>query len=92
MIQVKPVVDCSGYAVYISQTIMDGKISRTIDEYTYVSAKKPLKSVVTLLVPATGTVYWSESYPGDLFSLRDKNFAFKKNIYVGHNLTFLIQH
>nr|GEZ52235.1 protein gamete expressed 3 [Tanacetum cinerariifolium] len=69
VIQVKPVLDCSGYAVYISQTIMNGKISRTIDEYTYVSAKMPRKTVVTLLVPATGTVYWSESYPGSLWDL-----------------------
>ncbi|GKA18576.1 protein gamete expressed 3 [Tanacetum coccineum] len=69
VIQVKPVLDCSGYAVYISQTIMAGKISRTIDEYTYVSTKMPRKTVVTLLVPATGTVYWSESYPGSLWDL-----------------------
>lgn len=68
MIQVKPVLDCSGYAVYISQTKMKGKISLTKGEITYVTAMKPLRTVFKLLVPATGTVYWSENYPGDLVS------------------------
>ncbi|KAI3747944.1 hypothetical protein L6452_10699 [Arctium lappa] len=65
---VNPVLDCSGYAVYISQTKMEGKISRTIGEYTYFSALKPVNTTFKLLVPATGSVYWSESYPGDLVS------------------------
>ncbi|XP_024975885.1 protein GAMETE EXPRESSED 3 [Cynara cardunculus var. scolymus] len=65
---VNPVLDCSGYAVYISQTKMEGLISRTIGEYTYVSAMKPVNAIFKLLVPATGSVYWNESYPGDLVS------------------------
>ncbi|KAI3799067.1 hypothetical protein L1987_34357 [Smallanthus sonchifolius] len=68
VIQARPVLDCSGYAVYMSQTKMEGKMSRTNGENTYVSAMRPLKTVFTLLVPATGSVYWSESYPGDLVS------------------------
>ncbi|KAI7744177.1 hypothetical protein M8C21_020795 [Ambrosia artemisiifolia] len=60
----QPVLDCSGYAVYVSQTKFDGKISRSTDENTYVSAMTPLKTVFTLLVPATGSVIWSENYPG----------------------------
>ncbi|KAJ4964571.1 hypothetical protein NE237_016420 [Protea cynaroides] len=60
VVQVSPVLDCSGFAVYISQTRMDGKISRTIGEYTYVSAVKPINVVFTLLVPATGAIYWIE--------------------------------
>ncbi|XP_058187879.1 protein GAMETE EXPRESSED 3 isoform X1 [Rhododendron vialii] len=63
VLQFSPLLDCSGYAIYISQTVMDGKISRTIGDYSYISALKPVKVVFTLLVPATGSVYWSESYP-----------------------------
>ncbi|XP_056696594.1 protein GAMETE EXPRESSED 3 isoform X2 [Spinacia oleracea] len=33
VIQVSPVLDCSGYAVYISQTEMEGKSSRVIGEF-----------------------------------------------------------
>ncbi|KAK2998613.1 hypothetical protein RJ639_024614, partial [Escallonia herrerae] len=73
VIQVSPLLDCSGYAVYISQTEMEGKISRTIGEYTYVSAMKPKNIVFTMLVPATGSIYWSESYPGPLSSLLSKS-------------------
>nr|XP_043633515.1 protein GAMETE EXPRESSED 3 [Erigeron canadensis] len=69
VIQVNPVLDCSGLAVYISQTKMEGIPSQNIGEYTYVSGMKPLKIVFTLLVPATGSVYWSESYPGELSSI-----------------------
>lgn len=65
VIQVSPVLDCSGYAVYISQTDMEGKISRTIGDYTYVSAMKPRNVVFTLFVPATGSIYWSKRYPGN---------------------------
>lgn len=66
VIQVSPYLDCSGCAVYISQTQMEGKVSHTIGEYNYVSALRPKGVVFTLLVPATGAVYWSESYPGSL--------------------------
>ncbi|KAL2522892.1 Protein GAMETE EXPRESSED 3 [Forsythia ovata] len=64
VIQVSPVLDCSGYAVYITHTEMDGKMSQTIGGYTYVSAMKPRNIVFTLLIPATGSIYWSESDPG----------------------------
>ncbi|XP_030952720.1 protein GAMETE EXPRESSED 3-like [Quercus lobata] len=67
VIQVTPLLDCSGYAIYFSQTEMEGKISQTIDEYTYVSAMRPKTVIFTLLVPATGFTYWSERYP-DQFS------------------------
>ena len=65
VIQIAPLLDCSGYAVYFSQTEMEGKISQTIDEYTYVSAMRPKTVIFTLLVPATGFTYWSERYPGN---------------------------
>ncbi|KAL0332274.1 UNVERIFIED_CONTAM: protein GAMETE EXPRESSED 3 [Sesamum calycinum] len=65
VIQVNPVLDCSGYAVYISQTEMEGKISQTIAEYTYVSALKPKNVAFTLLVPASGSTYWSGIDPGN---------------------------
>ncbi|KAK1410234.1 hypothetical protein QVD17_36769 [Tagetes erecta] len=86
VIQVKPVLDCSGYAVYISQTKMKGKTSLTKGEITYVTAMKPLMTVFKLLVPATGTVYWSESYPGSasrLFLESDlKHFAVDERILL----------
>ncbi|KAF7822351.1 protein GAMETE EXPRESSED 3 [Senna tora] len=75
VIQVGPLLDCSGYAVYVSQTEMEGKISHTIDddvddvEYTYVSAIRPKSTLFTTLVPATGSIYWSETYPGEFSSL-----------------------
>ncbi|KAL5581991.1 hypothetical protein UlMin_014433 [Ulmus minor] len=64
-IQVSPVLDCSGYAVYISQTEMEGKISRIIGDNTYTSSLKPTSVVFSLFVPATGSIYWSESYSGE---------------------------
>ncbi|KAL2499783.1 Protein GAMETE EXPRESSED 3 [Abeliophyllum distichum] len=64
VIQVSPVLDCSGYAVYITHIEMAGKMSQTIGGYTYVSAMKPRNIVFTLLIPATGSIYWSESDPG----------------------------
>ncbi|XP_022884264.1 protein GAMETE EXPRESSED 3-like [Olea europaea var. sylvestris] len=66
VIQVSPVLDCSGYAVNIIQTEMDGKMSQTIGGYTYVSAMKPRNIVFTLLIPASGSIYWTESDPGRL--------------------------
>ncbi|GFY86817.1 hypothetical protein Acr_05g0004560 [Actinidia rufa] len=62
VIQVSPLLDCSGYAVYLSQTVMEGKTSHTIGEYNYISALKPLNVVFTLLVPETGSIYWHKSY------------------------------
>ncbi|KAM3712559.1 hypothetical protein ACB098_01G190800 [Castanea mollissima] len=73
VIQVAPVLDCSGYAVYFSQTEMEGKISQTIDEYTYVSAMRPKTVIFTLLVPATGFTYWSERYPDQFSSSLSKS-------------------
>ncbi|KAJ4833255.1 hypothetical protein Tsubulata_005089, partial [Turnera subulata] len=64
VIQASPYLDCSGYAVYISQAKMEGKVSHIIGQETYVSAMKPIGVVLTLLVPATGAIYWSETYPG----------------------------
>ncbi|KAM6582517.1 hypothetical protein CsatB_009519 [Cannabis sativa] len=45
---------------------MEGKTSRTIGDYTYVSAMKPRSVVFTLYVPETGSIYWSERYPGNV--------------------------
>ncbi|CAN1167544.1 Protein GAMETE EXPRESSED 3 [Linum perenne] len=68
VIQVGPFVDCSGYAVYISQAQVEGKANQVIGHYNYVSAMRTTGVTFTLLVPATGTVYWSESYPGEFKS------------------------
>ncbi|KAK9265581.1 hypothetical protein L1049_007413 [Liquidambar formosana] len=57
VIQVSPLLDCSGYGVHISQTDMEGKTGRTIGDYTYVSAMKPRNVVFNMLVPATGSIY-----------------------------------
>lgn len=65
VIQVSPLLDCSAYAVYISQTEMNQKITRTSGEYTFVSTMNPKSAVFSLLVPSTGAIYWSESYPGN---------------------------
>ncbi|PQM41017.1 hypothetical protein Pyn_06635 [Prunus yedoensis var. nudiflora] len=73
VIQVSPILDCTGFAYYISQTDMEGKISRTDGEYTYVSAMKPKSVLLTLYVPATGSIYWSESYPGQFSSFMSQS-------------------
>ncbi|XP_065854173.1 protein GAMETE EXPRESSED 3 [Euphorbia lathyris] len=73
VIQVSPFVDCSGYAIYISQAEMEGKISLKIGEYNYVSAMRPKGAVFTLFVPETGAIYWSESYPDQLLSSLSKS-------------------
>lgn len=66
VIQIEPLLDCSGYAVYVSQTKLEGKIDRVIEDYTYVSAKKPETAVFSLVVPETRSIYWSQSYSGKL--------------------------
>ena len=71
VIHASPVPDCSGFSVYVSQTIMEAKSSQTIADYTYVSATKPSSILFTLLAPATGTVYWTEKYPGLFLSLHE---------------------
>ncbi|KFK25836.1 hypothetical protein AALP_AA8G168400 [Arabis alpina] len=69
MIQVEPVLDCSGIAVYFSQTKLEGKIGRVIGDSTYVTAKKPETAVFSLVVPETGSIYWSQSYSDQIPSL-----------------------
>lgn len=67
VIQASPALDCSGFAVYISQTRLDSKITHNIGTTSYVSALVPVQVQFTLLAPATGTVYWAGDYPGELF-------------------------
>ncbi|XP_042022830.1 protein GAMETE EXPRESSED 3-like [Salvia splendens] len=70
VMQVNPVLDCSGYAIYISQTEMEGKYSQKFADYTHVSALKPKNVVFTSLVPASGSIVWFESDPSQfLFHL-----------------------
>ncbi|GMH20683.1 hypothetical protein Nepgr_022524 [Nepenthes gracilis] len=87
VIQVSPVIDCSGYAVYIAQTEMEGKNGYLASDYTYVSAMKPKNVIFTLLVPATGSVYWSESYPGQFSAILSgsdlRNFVLDEGILLG---------
>ncbi|KAA8530539.1 hypothetical protein F0562_005248 [Nyssa sinensis] len=91
VVQVSPLLDCSGYALYISQTKMEGKISHTIGEYTYVSAMKPRKVVFTMLVPATGFIYWSESYPGQRVASSCSQAVPKSvSIYTGNEKAILL--
>lgn len=68
VIQVSPVLDCSGFAVYMAQTEMEGKSSRVIGDYTFVSAMKPKNLVFSLMVPANEAFYWSDLYPGEFAS------------------------
>ncbi|XP_073136795.1 protein GAMETE EXPRESSED 3 [Henckelia pumila] len=79
VIQVNPVLDCSGYAVYVSQTEMVEREADDIGVNAYVAAMKPRNAVFTLLVPALGSSYWSESNHSNLLfnlSQRDmKHFA-----------------
>ena len=46
---------------------MKGKVSHGIGDYTVVSAIRPTAAIFTMLVPATGSIYWSEGYPGTCF-------------------------
>ncbi|PKU77714.1 Protein GAMETE EXPRESSED 3 [Dendrobium catenatum] len=64
VIQTSPVLDCSGFAIYVLQTRVIAKSIRDIGNYTYISAMKPASLVLTMLTPATGTVYWTGNYPG----------------------------
>ncbi|CAI8594165.1 unnamed protein product [Vicia faba] len=73
IVQVGPFLDCSGFAVYSSQIEMEGKVSHSIGEYTSVSAIRPKAAIFTMLVPATGSIYWSEVYPGQLSILLSKS-------------------
>lgn len=69
VIHVGPVLDCSGFSMYVAKTIVEGKLIQTTGDYTYVSAKKPSFILFTLLAPATGTIYWTGEYPGELSNL-----------------------
>ncbi|CAK7335087.1 unnamed protein product [Dovyalis caffra] len=86
VIQVSPHLDCSGYAVYMSQTEMEGKVIHTVGESTYVSAMKPKGVLFSLLVPATGVIHWSERYPGKVSSLLSqsdlKNFVLDEGLLL----------
>ncbi|XVE84484.1 hypothetical protein DITRI_Ditri17bG0017200 [Diplodiscus trichospermus] len=66
-------LDCSGYAVYFCQTEMEGKVIHMNNQYTYVSAMKPKSSIFTLMVPATGKIFWSESHHGPFLSSLSKS-------------------
>ncbi|XP_025624585.2 protein GAMETE EXPRESSED 3 isoform X2 [Arachis hypogaea] len=72
VIQVGSFLDCSGFAVYTSQIEMEGKVSHTAGEFTTVSAIRPKVALLTMLVPATGSIYWSENNPetGNLLQCR----------------------
>ncbi|XP_008675465.1 protein GAMETE EXPRESSED 3 [Zea mays] len=69
VIHVGPVLDCSGLSMYVAKTIAEGKSIQTTGDYTYVSVKKPSFILFTLLAPATGTIYWTGEYPGELSNL-----------------------
>ncbi|XP_042942813.1 protein GAMETE EXPRESSED 3-like [Carya illinoinensis] len=71
------------------KTEMEGKISRTIDEYTYVSAMQPKTLIFTLLVPAIGTIYWSESSLGEFSSLLSESDLCQFVVDEGILLAFL---
>ncbi|KAK3409330.1 hypothetical protein EUGRSUZ_J01458 [Eucalyptus grandis] len=64
VIQLSPVLDCSGYAIYVSQTQLEGKTDHVVGEYTIISAMRPKSAIFSLLVPATGSMYWSQKYSG----------------------------
>ncbi|PIA39518.1 hypothetical protein AQUCO_02600166v1, partial [Aquilegia coerulea] len=87
VVQVSPFLDCSGYAMYISQTQMVGKITHTIGEHTYISSMKPINAVYTLLVPATGFVHWTRKFPGQFSTLLSDSdlhhFALDERILLG---------
>ena len=93
VIQVSPLLDCSGNAVYLSQTVMEGKTSHTIGEYSYISALKPLNVVFTLLVPATGSIYWSKSYSGnsDFSQVILRSWpVLSPNSFLFQNISFIV--
>ncbi|KAJ1284210.1 hypothetical protein BS78_03G187600 [Paspalum vaginatum] len=69
VIHAGPVLDCSGFCTYVAQTIVERKSIRTIGDLTYVSATNVSHILFTLLAPATGTIYWTGEYPGELSNL-----------------------
>ncbi|XP_019451713.1 PREDICTED: protein GAMETE EXPRESSED 3 [Lupinus angustifolius] len=73
VVQVSPFLDCSGFAIYYSQIDMEGKVSHSISDYTIVSAIRPKAALFTMLVPATGSMYWFESYTGQFLTSLSKS-------------------
>ena len=63
-IPVDPVLDCSGFSMYVAKTVVERKLIWTTGEHTSVSVMKPSHILVTLLDPANGTIYWTGEYPG----------------------------
>ncbi|XP_042021195.1 protein GAMETE EXPRESSED 3-like [Salvia splendens] len=91
VMQVDPVLDCSCYAIYISQTEMEGKYSQKFADYTHVSALKPKNVVFTSLVPASGSVLWFESDPSQkpassCAQVKPKNTS----VYIGNKRTITL--
>ncbi|XP_039848134.1 protein GAMETE EXPRESSED 3-like isoform X2 [Panicum virgatum] len=85
VIPVDPVLDCSGFSMYVAKTIVEGKLIWTTGEYASVSVMKPSRILVTLLDPANGTIYWTGEYPGELsnFMSSDLNdFAVDETILL----------
>ncbi|XP_040379092.1 protein GAMETE EXPRESSED 3-like [Oryza brachyantha] len=66
LIHANPVLDCSGFSVYISQIIMEAKLSRTLGDYTYVSVMKSSSVLFSLLTLANGRIHWIGNYSGEL--------------------------
>ncbi|KAK7273195.1 hypothetical protein RIF29_14244 [Crotalaria pallida] len=73
VVQVGPFLDCSGFGIYYSQIEMEGKVSHAINDFSIVSAIRPKAALFTMLVPATGSIYWSESYPGQFSTSLSKS-------------------
>lgn len=65
VIRVTPILDCSGFALYVTQTHMEAKISRIIGNYTYVSAMNPVNLIFFVLSPATGAIYSRGKFSGE---------------------------
>ncbi|KAL8161096.1 hypothetical protein V2J09_012585 [Rumex salicifolius] len=86
VVQSNPFLDCSGLAIYTSHSEMEGKRSVISGDFTFISALKPRNVFFTLLVPATGYVYWSETYPGvfsyDLSDSDLKHFVLNEAIFL----------
>ncbi|CAL0318782.1 unnamed protein product [Lupinus luteus] len=90
VVQVSPFLDCSGFAIYYSQIEMEGKVSHIISDYTIVSAIRPKAALFTMLVPATGSMYWSESYTGQFLTSLSKSDLSKFVVDEEIILAFLV--
>ncbi|OIW07323.1 hypothetical protein TanjilG_11957 [Lupinus angustifolius] len=65
-----PMLDQCEASIYID---MEGKVSHSISDYTIVSAIRPKAALFTMLVPATGSMYWFESYTGQFLTSLSKS-------------------